>query len=362
MKSKDVGAVAEIPAPPTTRSLAPKTILVTGGAGFIGSNFVPAIYTRYPSYRIVVLDALTYAGNLDYLRGIERDERFEFHYGDIRNRSLVDRLVSEADVVVHFAAESHVSRSIADSSSCVSTDVVGTDTVAGAIVQYQDRIERFIHISSSEVYGTAYRDTMDEEHPLNPCSPYAAAKAGADRLVYAYYYTYGIPAVIVRPFNNYGPHQHLEKLVPRLITSCLLGESMPIHGDGNAARDWIYVGDNCDAIDAVLHAPQELVVGETFNIGTGRATSIREIAELVSQKFGGNSGNMIHVPERPGQVSLHRADVSKIERVLGVRCKTSLSKGLDETIAWYVANRDIWQRQLWLRNIEIRTATGSFMH
>jgi len=345
-----------------TRPSAPKTILVTGGAGFIGSNFVQTIYERYPSYRIIVLDALTYAGNLDYLRGIERDERFEFHYGDIRNRSLVDRLVSEADVVVHFAAESHVSRSIADSSSCVSTDVVGTDTLAGAIVQHQSRIERFIHISSSEVYGTANQEAMDENHPLNPCSPYAAAKAGADRLVYAYHFTYGLPAVIVRPFNNYGPHQHLEKLVPRLITNCLLGEPMPIHGDGSAARDWLFVRDNCDAIDALLHAPAELVVGETFNVGTGKSTSIREIADLVAQRLGIDHCDTINVPERPGQVSLHRADVSKIERVLGFHATTSLAEGLDETIAWYAANRDIWERQLWLRHIEIRTATGSFMH
>ena len=274
------------PAAAEHSALPEKTILVTGGAGFIGSNFVNYMYRRYPSYRLVVVDALTYAGNLDYFGSIKQNGRFQFHYGDIRNRDLMDRLTADADMVVHFAAESHVSRSIADTASCVSTDVVGTDTVASCVVKHKARIERFIHISTSEVYGTAQGASMSEEHPLNPCSPYAGAKAGADRLVSSYYLTYGIPSIIVRPFNNYGPHQHLEKLVPRLITSCVLGEPMPIHGDGSAARDWLYVQDNCRAIDMLLHAPIDKVAGEVFNIGTGRAGSIAEIAEIVAREMG----------------------------------------------------------------------------
>ena len=351
-------------APPAAENgaLPEKTILVTGGAGFIGSNFVNHMYRRYPSYRLVVVDALTYAGNLDYFGSIRQNGRFAFHYGDIRNRDLMDRLVAEADMVVHFAAESHVSRSIADTASCVSTDVVGTDTVASCVVKHKARIERFIHISTSEVYGTAQGTTMSEDHPLNPCSPYAGAKAGADRLVSSYFLTYGIPAIIVRPFNNYGPHQHLEKLVPRLITSCVLGEPMPIHGDGSAARDWLYVEDNCRAIDMLLHAPLDRVAGEVFNIGTGRAGSIAEIAEIVAREMGCDSQARIFLQNRPGQVQLHCADVQKIADVVGFRARTTLEDGLKNTIAWYVENRHIWQRQLWLRNIEIEVSGGKIVH
>ena len=339
-----------------------RTILVTGGAGFIGSNFVRHMYERYPNYRLVVLDALTYAGDVDYFRNMRLDERFQFHYGDVRNRDLMDRLVAQSDVVVHFAAESHVARSIADTASCVSTDVVGTDTVASCVVAHKDKIDRFIHISTSEVYGTALAATMDEDHPLNPCSPYAGAKAGADRLICSYYLTYDIPAVIVRPFNNYGPHQHLEKLVPRLITSVILDEPMPIHGDGSAARDWLFVKDNCRAIDALVHAPLDRVAGEVFNIGTGKATSVLEIATMIAKKMNYDTSRFNFLTNRPGQVDMHLANVDKIARVLGVQATTSLSDGLDSTIAWYLENRDIWERQLWLRHIEIETPSGRIMH
>lgn len=345
-----------------TNSNDAKTILVTGGAGFIGSNFVHHLRLKYPSYRIIVLDMLTYAGNLEYISDFFGSDNFQFAYGDIRNRELVDRLVSQSDIVVHFAAESHVSRSIADTSATVSTDVVGTDVVAGCVVRHKDRIKRFIHISTSEVYGTAHVPLMDEEHPLNPCSPYAGAKAGADRLVSSYYLTYGIPAVIVRPFNNYGPRQHLEKLIPRLITSCILEEPLPIHGDGSAARDWLFVRDHCEALDLLLHAPDDLVVGEVFNIGTGNSHSILELATLIAQKMNCSERMISRLPDRPGQVELHRADARKIERILGFKPKTSISDGLDETIAWYVQHRGTWNRQVWLRHIEIEVAGGKIVH
>ena len=212
-----------------------KTILVTGGAGFIGSNFVRYLYEKYPEYRLVVLDALTYAGNVRNLPVDINDgsnDRLAFWYGNVRNGELVDTLVSEADVVMHFAAESHVTRSIYDNLLFFETDVLGTQAVANAVLKYRHRVERFIHISTSEVYGTASTEKMDESHQLCPLSPYASAKCGADRLVYSYWQTYKIPAVIVRPFNNYGPYQHLEKVVPRFITSCLLGEPLTVHGDG----------------------------------------------------------------------------------------------------------------------------------
>lgn len=340
----------------------PKTILITGGAGFIGSNFVTYLYNRYPDYKIVVVDALTYAGNLEYFGGIDRSHRFNFHYGDIRNRDLMQRLVGEADIVVHFAAESHVSRSIADQASAVSTDVVGTDVVASCVVKHRQTVERFVHISTSEVYGTAVRPEMDESHPLNPCSPYAGAKAGADRLVYSYLLTYELPGIIIRPFNNFGPRQHLEKLVPRLITSAIMDEPMTIHGDGSAARDWLFVEDHCRALDEIIHAPLDLVAGEVFNIGTGHAGSILDVAKLVASKLNYDLRKCVTTPNRPGQVQLHRANVDKIARVLGFRATTSLSDGLDKTIDWYLKNESIWRKQLWLRDIEIETAEGTVVH
>ena len=202
-----------------------KTILITGGAGFIGSAFTHYIFDKYPDYKIIVVDCLTYAGaveNLPVPIWQENDERFNFWYGNVTNGELMDTLVSMSDLVVHFAAESHVTRSIYDNTNFFQTDVLGTQIISNAVCKYIDRVERFIHISSSEVYGTAVTEKMDETHPLNPMSPYAAAKAGADRLVHSYCSTYNIPAVILRPFNNYGPRQHLEKVIPRFITSVML--------------------------------------------------------------------------------------------------------------------------------------------
>src|SRR6476660_7394055 len=225
-----------------------KTILVTGGAGFIGSNFARHLYRKYPEYRILVVDALTYAGSVSNLpEGAQQSGRYEFWYGDVRNGELMDTLVSRADIVVHMAAESHVTRSIYDNRLFFETDVLGTQTVANAVAKYRDRVELFVHVSTSEVYGTAVSPMMDEQHPLNPMSPYASAKCGADRLVYSYWATYSVPAVIVRPFNNFGPMQHLEKVVPRFITSVLLDEKLTVHGNGEAARDFVHVDDTCRA-------------------------------------------------------------------------------------------------------------------
>ncbi|GAC1401717.1 MAG: dTDP-glucose 4,6-dehydratase [Candidatus Velthaea sp.] len=345
-----------------TRGSKAKTILVTGGAGFIGSSFVRRMHARYPNYRIVVIDALTYAGNLENFGNIPVSDRFAFHYGDIRNHDLLERLVSEADIVVHFAAESHVTRSIADTSSAVSTDVVGTATLASAVVRYQSRIERFIHISTSEVYGSSVAGAMDEDHPLLPASPYAGAKAGADRLMYSFWNTWKLPIVIVRPFNNYGPHQHLEKLVPRLITSILLGEPVPLHGDGSAARDWVFVEDHVEALDTVLHAPIDKIAGEVFNIGSGKPTSILEVAQVIARQMGADESAFRFLTNRPGQVQLHWADAGKIASVLGYRTTTSIEDGLAKTIAWYRENRAMWTRQMWLREIEVETAAGKIVH
>jgi dTDP-glucose 4,6-dehydratase len=344
-----------------------KTILVTGGAGFIGSSFAHYVFRHRPDYRVVVLDAMTYAGNLSNIHPDLREdpERYKFVWGNVNNPNLVDQVVSEADMVVHFAAESHVSRSIYDDRVFFETDVCGTQTICQSLVRHRKRIERFVHVSSSEVYGTnEFLDRpMDEQHPLNPRSPYAAAKAGADRLVYSYLCTYDIPGVIVRPFNNYGPRQHLEKAVPRFITGPLIGESMEIHGDGAAQRDWIYVKDNVRAILALLEADPRLVVGEVFNIGSGRPTSIVTIARLIAEALGRHEDVIAHVSDRPGQVDQHWGDTSKIRQRIGWEPKVSLRDGIAKSVEWYRANRDWWQPLLWMRHVPVTLHTGeTVMH
>src|SRR5438552_3696571 len=307
-------------------------MLVTGGAGFIGSAFVHRVFRDRPDVRILVLDALTYAGNLSNFDVAMRDHpRFEFWYGDVNNLTLVDRLVAQSDQVVHFAAESHVGRSIADDRVFFQTDVMGTQAVANAVLSHAGSVERLVHISTSEVYGSAVREPMDEDHPLLPSSPYAAAKAGADRLVDSYVRTYDLPAVILRPFNNSGPRQHLEKVVPRFLTSALLDEPLTLHGGGSAARDWLYVDDCVDGILAALDAPLPRVRGQVLNLGTGIATSVAEIAQHVLAIAKKPGLERVPVAERPGQVLLHVASAEAAAKALGRRAKTPLRDGLERT-------------------------------
>ncbi|MBI4095140.1 MAG: GDP-mannose 4,6-dehydratase [Candidatus Liptonbacteria bacterium] len=344
----------------------PKTILITGGAGFIGSNALIHLFKKYPETKFIVLDALTYAGDIRNIPDeIQTSPRFRFVYGDVRNAKVVEKLVSEANAVIHFAAETHVARSIYDDTNFFETDVIGTQRVANAVLSHRKQIDRFIHISTSEVYGTALQDKMDEEHPLIPQSPYAAAKAGADRLVMSYYITYKIPAVIIRPFNMFGPRQHLEKLIPRFVTSCLLGEPLTIHGTGRSSRDFTYVEDLIQAIDLVLRAPAAQVVGEVFNVGNGKDVSIKTIAEAVIEEM--NHGHKdkisyspyaLNVGDRPGQVFRHTANTAKIQRVLGWEPVTSFHEGIKATIAWYVNNREWWKNKLWMRHVPIETEEG----
>src|SRR5919108_5645391 len=256
-----------------------KRVLVTGGAGFISSNFIRHLLKATP-YEIVSLDALTYAGNLENLADIRSHERLSFVQGDIRDQALVRSVVEQVDVIVNAAAESHVEKSIlAGASEFVATNVEGTRVLLDAIRQAP--VERFILISSSEVYGSAESVPMDEGHPLNPRSPYAATKAGADRLAYAYRVTYDLPIVIARPFNNYGPRQHPEKVVPRFIIQALRNEPLTVHGDGHASRDWLFVDDDADAIEAIIAADLDRVAGEVLNIATGVDISVSQIADHV---------------------------------------------------------------------------------
>jgi dTDP-glucose 4,6-dehydratase len=335
-----------------------KRILVTGGAGFIGSNFTRYILEKYTNYHVSVLDNLTYAGNPEnFNNGVRNSNRFSFWYGNVKNPEIVYSLMSEADVVVHMAAETHVARSIYDNSIFFETDVIGTQTMANALLKCRN-VERFIHISTSEVYGSAGTDSMTEEHPLNPTTPYASAKTGADRLIYSYHATYKVPTIIVRPFNNYGPYQHLEKVIPRFITSALLDEPLTIHGTGKSTRDWLFVLDHCSALDKLIHAPLDRVVGQTINLGTGRDTGIETIAHIILERLGKSKALISHVGDRPGQVDRHISSKDKARDLIGWESQTDLEQGLVQTIQWYKENRKWWEKMLWMRTVPTKTADG----
>ena len=318
-----------------------KRVLVTGGAGFISSNFIHHMLEQ-TDHEVITLDALTYAGNLENLAEVMSHPRLSFVHGDIRDAELVRELVGGVDVIVNAAAESHVEKSIEDGASeFVTTNVEGTQILLDAI--RATPVERFILISSSEVYGTAESAPMDERHPLNPRSPYAATKAGADRLAYSYWTTYDLPIVIVRPFNNYGPRQHPEKVVPRFITQALAGEPLTIHGDGHASRDWLYVVDDAEAIERIIETPIERIAGEVLNVATGVDVSVSEIAAMVLEVLGKPEGMLTHVPERLGQVDRHIGSTEKTERLVGWTARTSLEQGLERTVAWYRDNEAWWR-------------------
>ena len=318
-----------------------KRVLVTGGAGFISSNFIRHLLDATP-YEVVTLDALTYAGNLENLADVMSHERLSFVHGDIRDATLVRELVEGVDVIVNAAAESHVEKSIEHGASeFVTTNVEGTQILLDAI--RVTPVERFILISSSEVYGTAEAAPMDEEHALNPRSPYAATKAGADRLAYSYWTTYDLPIVIVRPFNNYGPRQHPEKVVPRFITQALADEPLTIHGDGHASRDWLYVLDDAEAIERTIETPIDSIAGEVINVATGIDISVSDIAAMVLDVLGKPAELTRNVPERPGQVDRHIGSVDKARDLLGWQARTSFEAGLERTVAWYRDNEAWWR-------------------
>jgi len=318
-----------------------KRVLVTGGAGFIPSNFIRHLL-EHTDHEVVSLDALTYAGNVENLADVMSHPRLSFVHGDIRNKDLVAELVDGVDVIVNAAAESHVEKSILHGASeFVTTNVEGTQILLDAI--RHTPVERFILISSSEVYGTAEASPMDEGHPLNPRSPYAGTKAGADRLAYSYWTTYDLPIAIIRPFNNYGPRQHPEKVVPRFVTQALSDEPLTIHGDGHASRDWLYVADDAEAIECAIAAPVEDIAGEVINVATGIDISVSQIADLVLEVLEKPQELRAHVPERPGQVDRHIGSTEKAERLLGWRARTSFEDGLERTVAWYRENEAWWK-------------------
>ena len=273
-------------------------VLVTGGCGFIGSHVVNHLLRQHPDWQVRVLDKLTYAGYPERIDAAFRnDERFTLIQGDILDRPLVEQAVSGVDAVIHCAAESHVSYSFVQGELFAETNVRGTSVLCETIAKIP--VERLIYMSSSEVYGTCLHEPMDEEHPLNPRSPYAGSKAAGDRLAYSYYVTYGIPLVIVRPFNNLGPFQHTEKVIPRFIRSALEGETIEVHDDGTQTRDWLFVTDHAEAIERCLVAELATVKGEVINLGSGVETSIRTIAEQVLARLGHPDKLVLNSYQRP---------------------------------------------------------------
>ncbi|MCG6794636.1 dTDP-glucose 4,6-dehydratase [Anoxybacillus geothermalis] len=317
-------------------------LLVTGGAGFIGSNFVRYMLNKYPEYKIVNYDLLTYAGNLENLKDIQENPRYVFVRGDIRNYQLVDYIVKShhIDVIVNFAAESHVDRSISDPSVFVKTNVLGTQVLLD--VAKANSIQKYVQISTDEVYGSL-GDTgyFTEETPLAPNSPYSASKASADLLVRAYHETYGLNVNITRCSNNYGPYHFPEKLIPLMITNALEGKELPIYGDGQNIRDWLHVKDHCAAIDLVIHKGKP---GEVYNIGGHNERTNNEIVHLIVEKLGVSKSLIKYVSDRPGHDRRYAIDPAKIMTELGWKPQYTFDKGIEETIQWYINNRDWWKR------------------
>ncbi|MCK4437331.1 dTDP-glucose 4,6-dehydratase [bacterium] len=320
-----------------------KRVLITGGAGFIGSNFTKYILSRQPDYLVTVLDALTYCGNLNnFTQDMWENPHFTFWHGDIRDKEAVDNLMRQADVVVHLAAETHVDRSIDNSDPFISTDVKGAQVLLEALRRHS--VERFIHISTSEVYGTATEVPMTENHPLNPRSPYAAAKAGADRLAYSYFVTYDLPIVIIRPFNAYGPNQYPEKMIPLFITNAIEDKPLPVYGDGTFTRDWTYVEDLCQALDRAVQVDIERLKGEVINLGTGVDTDINTIAKIILERLEKPQSLVSFVEDRPGHVQKHICATSKSKVLLDWSPATELPNGLHRTIDWYLEHPEWWKR------------------
>jgi dTDP-glucose 4,6-dehydratase len=315
-----------------------KNILVTGGAGFIGSNFCRYMLNKYPDYRIVVLDALTYAGNPENLVDIRDDPRFEFHHGDIRDKDIVDGLIRKVDAVVNFAAETHVDRSIDDPGGFVLTDVFGVYTLLEACRKHG--IERFLHVSTDEVYGSIPVGSFKEGDPLEPNSPYSASKAGGELLVRSYFVTYRLPVLVTRGSNNFGPYQYPEKLIPFFITNAMDDIPLPVYGDGMQVRDWIYVLDHCEGIDTVLHKGE---TGEVYNVGGGNERTNMEITKLILSALGKTDSLIKYVTDRPGHDRRYSIDCAKT-RALGWTPRFTFEDAIKATIEWYVSNQAWWRQ------------------
>ncbi len=312
--------------------------LVTGGAGFIGSNYIRYMLNKYKDVEIINLDKLTYAGNLDNLKDVSDNPRYKFIKGDICNEILVNKIMPEIDVVVNFAAESHVDRSIGAPDDFIKTDIFGAFALLEAA--RRSKIERFIQISTDEVYGSIDNGSFKETDPLMPSSPYSASKSGADRLAYSYFVTYKLPVQITRCSNNYGPYHYPEKLIPLFITNALDDKPLPIYGDGKNVRDWIYVEDHCEAIDFIYNNGE---IGEDYNIGAGNEKTNLEITEHILKKIEKPKSLMSFVTDRKGHDKRYSLDSTKLQK-LGWGPKHNFENAMDATIKWYIENRLWWEK------------------
>ena len=317
-------------------------VLVTGGAGFIGSHYVRSLLAgAYPAYAdadVVVLDLLTYAGTLTNLAECAADPRLHFVRGDIRDPDAVTEVMTGTDVVVHFAAESHVDRSIAGAADFVSTNVVGTQVLLQAALECG--VSRFVHVSTDEVYGSIDEGAWPEAHPLEPNSPYSASKAASDLLARSYHRTHGLPVCITRCSNNYGPHQFPEKVIPLFVTNLLDGKKVPLYGDGLNVRDWLHVDDHCRGIQLVAEKGRD---GEVYNIGGGTELTNSELTLRLLEAVGADESMIEHVPDRKGHDRRYCVDWTKIADELGYAPLTSFDEGLAATVRWYAEHRSWWE-------------------
>ena len=317
-------------------------VLVTGGAGFIGSNYVRKLVSgQYPGMadaEVVVLDKLTYAGNENNLAPVAGDPKLRFVQGDICDPKLVSELLAGVDVVVHFAAESHVDRSITGAADFVVTNVVGTQTLLQGALEAE--VSRFVHVSTDEVYGSIDEGSWPEEHPLEPNSPYSASKASSDLLARAFHRTHGLPVSVTRCSNNYGPYQFPEKVIPLFVTNLLDGKKVPLYGDGLNVRDWLHVDDHCAGIQLVVENGR---AGEVYNIGGGTELTNKELTERLLAAVGADWSSVERVADRKGHDRRYSVDISKISAELGYAPRVSFEQGLADTVAWYRDNRAWWE-------------------
>jgi len=317
-----------------------KTLLVTGGAGFIGSNFIHYIARKYPEYRIINLDKLTYAGNLENLRDIENNPNYNFIKGDIADRKIIDEIFKSRNInaIINFAAESHVDRSIEDPGVFIQTDIYGTYVLLEAVKKYDSKV--FLQISTDEVYGSIENGSFKEDDPLKPNSPYSASKAGAEMIVRSFYKTYKTPVIITRTSNNFGPYQYPEKLIPLFVTNLIDDIKVPLYGDGMNVRDWIYVDDNCSALDIILHKGG---IGEVYNIGAGNEKPNIWITRKLIEILGKSEDIIELVTDRPGHDRRYSVDCSKIKKEFGWNTRYNFEEALEKTAQWYIRNECWWR-------------------
>ncbi len=314
-------------------------ILITGGAGFIGINFTHYILTNYTDYSVIVLDIMNYSSNPEAINQLKKFRNFNFIKGDIRNPDLINKVINKVNVVVNFAAESHVDRSIMTPSIFFDTNIKGTVNLLNASLKY--KIDRFIQISTDEVYGSVNKGRSKEKDALRPTSPYSSSKASADLISLSYYKTFGLPVIITRSSNNFGPYQHPEKFIPLFITNALENQKLPLYGDGKNIRNWIYVEDNCRGIDTVLHKG---IPGEIYNIGGDVETKNIDIANYILNILGKEKKLIQYVGDRPAHDRRYALDSGKLKK-LGWKNKLNFMEALKKTIEWYVENKNWWQRR-----------------